>query len=105
MVSRREQLLHQRSVPAVRLDEAIGRVVVVGLLDRAVLREVVDPDHLVAPLEQLFDHIAANETCRPAHQNCCHFFFSPEVCIVELLNAQLRPKGEPVPAQVSRTAI
>jgi hypothetical protein len=41
---------HQLGVTSVTLDEPVVRVVVVGLPDLSVLREVIDPDDRVATL-------------------------------------------------------
>ena len=55
------QLGQQRHVLGVALDEAVARVVVVRLGQPAVLREVVEPDDVVARLEQLGHEIAIDE--------------------------------------------
>src|SRR5262249_36194925 len=55
------QLGHQGDVLRVALDEPVARVDVVGLGQPAVLAEVVEPDHLVARIEQLGDEIAVDE--------------------------------------------
>lgn len=57
-----EQLGHQVDVACVTLDQAVVGVVVVGLGHLAVLGVVVDPDHGVAPRQQLLDDVAADET-------------------------------------------
>lgn len=52
----------QLRVPSVTDDQPVGRVAFVRAADRAVFRLVVQADHFVAPSQELFDHIAANET-------------------------------------------
>ena len=54
--------LQQADVLGVALDAPVARVVVVGLVERAVLREVVEPDDLVARREQLLDEVAGDES-------------------------------------------
>ena len=55
------QLAHERNVLGIALHEAIARMVVVRLGQRAVLAEIVEADDLVAGLEQLRDEIAIDE--------------------------------------------
>ena len=55
------ELAHERGVLGVALDEAVARMVVVGLRQAAVLAEVVEADDLVAGLEQLRDEVAVDE--------------------------------------------
>ena len=103
MVGADEQVVEQCRVAAVSLDETVGGVGVVGPLDRAVLREVVDPDDLEAPLEQLLDHISADEAGGPAHQNFRHFSLS-DVRVQQLVQGlyiERGPNANAVPAQVS----
>ena len=55
------ELVEERRVLGVALDEPVARVVVVRLGQPAVLAEVVEPDDLVAGLEQLRDEVAVDE--------------------------------------------
>jgi hypothetical protein len=64
MIAVAEQLRHQVRVADIALVELVARVVVVGLHDLAVLRVVVDADHLVATAEQILDDITTDETGR-----------------------------------------
>ena len=59
------QLGHQRDVLGVALDEPVARMVVVRLGQAAVLAEVVEPDDLVAGVEQLVDEVAVDEPGAP----------------------------------------
>src|SRR5205085_2953519 len=63
------QLREQRRILGIALDEAIGRVGVVGARHAAVLREVVDADDLVTRGQQLLDEIAADETGGAGDEN------------------------------------
>jgi hypothetical protein len=56
-----QQLRHQRNVGAVAVYERVLRIVVVALRDLAVLRIVVDPNNVMAALQQLLNDITANE--------------------------------------------
>ena len=56
-----DELAHERGVLGVALDEPVARMVVVRLREPAVLAEVVEPDDLVAGLEQLRDEVAVDE--------------------------------------------
>jgi hypothetical protein len=67
-----EQAGHQLDVAAVTLDQRVVRIFVVGLLDPAVLGEVVDADNLITPVKQFFDEVPADEASRPADQNLLH---------------------------------
>ena len=71
-----EQLGHQLGVAGVALDEVVVRVVVVGLRDRPVLREVVEPDDLVAAAQQLLDDVAADEAGRSSDETSSLFVHS-----------------------------
>ncbi len=61
VVAVHEELGHELDVATVALDQRVARVVVERLLDRAVLREVVDPHHAVAAAEEVLDDVAADE--------------------------------------------
>ena len=61
LVAVRGELVHERGVLGVALDEPVARVIVVGLGQAAVLAEVVEPDDFVAGLEQLGDEVAVDE--------------------------------------------
>ena len=56
-------------VLGVALDEPVARMVVVRLREPAVLREVVEPDDLVAGLEQLRDEVAVDEPGRAGDED------------------------------------
>ena len=77
VIAVRDQLGHEAEVAAVALDEAIPRVRVVGPGDRSVLREVVDPDDLVAALQELLYEIAADEAGGTAHDDRAHLILGP----------------------------
>ena len=61
LVAVRRELAHQLRVLGVALDEPVARMVVVRLGQPAVLAEVVEPDDVVAGLEELRDEIAVDE--------------------------------------------
>src|SRR5207237_9365493 len=63
------QLCEQLDVLGVTLDQPVARIGVEAALDRPVLAEVVDADHVVARLQQLGDKVAAYETCRSGDEN------------------------------------
>ena len=65
------------TLAAIALDEAIPRVRVVRPGDRSVLREVVDPDDLVAALQELLYEIAADEAGGTAHDDRAHVILGP----------------------------
>jgi hypothetical protein len=69
LVDVRGELRQEGDVLRVALGEAIARVTVIALLDPAVLREVVDPDDLVAVLQELGDEIAADESGGAGDEN------------------------------------
>jgi hypothetical protein len=69
LVAIRRQFTEELGVLGVALDEPVARVVVVGLRQPAVLREVVDADDLVAGLEQLRDEVAADEPGRAGDED------------------------------------
>ncbi len=62
------QRRQQADVLGVALDEAIGGMFERCLLERAVLGEIVEADHFVAGLQQLFHQIAADEAGRAGDQ-------------------------------------
>jgi hypothetical protein len=55
------ELTEQCHVLGVAADEAVARVAVVALGERAVLAEVVDADHVMTGLEELRDKVPADE--------------------------------------------
>src|SRR5207253_11502485 len=62
MVAASRELGQERRILGVAFDQAVPRVVVEGAPDRAVLAEVIDPDHLVAGVQQLGDEVPADES-------------------------------------------
>ena len=56
-----QQFGQQADVPGVTLDKPVARIVVVGLPDLPVLREVVQACHRVAALEQFLYYVPADE--------------------------------------------
>ena len=67
-----QQPAQQPDVSGVAFDEAVARIVVVGLLDLPVLGKVVQAHHGVAAIQQLFDHVPADEASGPADQHLLH---------------------------------
>ena len=63
------QLGEQRDVLGVALDEPIARVLVVRLRQPAVLAEVVEPDDVMAGLEQLGHEVAVDEPGGAGHED------------------------------------
>ncbi len=67
-----QQLRQQRNVLGIALDLSEVGVVVVRPADPSVLREVVEPDEIVAPLQQFLGHIATDEAGRSGKKSPSH---------------------------------
>ena len=77
VVAVQQQLRHQVDVPGIPFHERVRPVIVVGLRDPAVLREIVDTDHFVTATEKLLHHVPTDKASRAADEDSRHYSHSP----------------------------
>src|SRR5271156_2499502 len=95
MVAVGEKLLHYGCVLCISFNQLVARVGIVGLLQAAILTEVVKTDDFVSVVEELLNQISTNEAGRAGNQYfhdtscppvevCCRFGQKPQTSTTTL---------------------